>query len=177
MKSKQLSIKIVLSLALLAAVLFFVFLYINNDIGIQGSKIESDILSSQKIDDTWHITGEVSDIMAAYISYPEDLSDHTFSVYVKHPGLSFGYFFRCGGGLGSVDTSITEFTLDGYNERAFISMNQRKVNRLVLDDGNALQTIEIDSSKPFAIVLLGNAGVVTFYTEDGNTAEITEYSL
>ena len=106
---------------------FFAFLYINNDIGIQGSKIESDILTSQKIDAGWHITGETSDSMAAYISYPEDLSDHTFSVYVKHPGLSFGYFFRCGGSLSTlIDSAIAEFTLDGYNESAFISMNQRE---------------------------------------------------
>ena len=177
MEMTRLSAKTILSLALLAILLYFGFLYINNDIGIQGSKIESDILSSQKIDDDWHITGEVSNSMAAYISYPEDLSDHTFSVYVNRPGLSFGYFFRCGGGLGSVETSITEFTLDGYNERAFMSMNQQKVNQLVLDDGNSPQVIEIDSSKPFAIVLPVNSGALTFYTEDGSIAEITEYSL
>lgn len=177
MEMSRLSAKTILSLAMLAILLFFGFLYINNDIGIQGSKIESDILSSQKIDDDWHITGEVSNSMAAYISYPEDLSDHTFSVYVNRPGLSFGYFFRCGGGLGSVETSITEFTLDGYNERAFMSMNQQKVNQLVLDDGNSPQVIEIDSSKPFAIVLPVNSGALTFYTKDGSIAEITEYSL
>ena len=177
MEMSRLSAKTILSLAMLAILFFFGFLYINNDIGIQGSKIESDILSSQKIDDDWHITGEVTNSMAAYISYPEDLSDYTFSVYVNRPGLSFGYFFRCGGGLGSVETSITEFTLDGYNERAFISMNQQRVNQLVLDNGNSPQVIEIDSSKPFAIVLPVNAGALTFYTADGSIAEITEYSL
>ena len=156
---------------------FFAFLYINNDIGIQGSKIESDILTSQKIDAGWHITGETSDSMAAYISYPEDLSDHTFSVYVNRPGLSFGYFFRCGGSLSTLDTAITEFTLDGYYESAFISMNQQKVNRVVLDDGSAPQVIEIDCNNPFAIVLPVNAGVITFYTEDGNISEVFENPL
>ena len=178
MNLKQLTAMTILFFALLAVLFFLGFLYINNDIGIQGSKIESDILSSQKIDASWHITGETSDSMAAYISYPEDLSDHTFSVYVKHPGLSFGYFFRCGGSLSTlIDSAIAEFTLDGYNESAFISMNQQKVNQVVLDDGNSPQVIEIDSSKPFAMVLPMNAGVVTFYTEDGNISEVYENPL
>ena len=177
MKIKQLTAKTILSFVLLAILLFLGFLYINNDIGIQKSKIESEIRSSTKMEEDWHIIGQVSDSMAAYISYPEDLSDHTFSVYVKHPGLSFGYFFRCGGSLSTLDTAITEFTLDGYYESTFISMNQQKVNRVVLDDGNAPQVIEIDSSRPFAVVLPLNAGVVTFYTEDGNISEIWEHPL
>lgn len=177
MKVKELSIKTILFLALLTVLLFVGFLYINNDIGIRDSKIENDILSSQKIEADWHITGEVSDSMAAYISYPEDLSDHTFSVYVNHPGLSFGYFFRSGGSLSTLDTAIEGFTLDRNNERAFISMNRQKVNRVVLDDGNAPKVIEIDSDKPFAMVLPVNAVAVTFYTEDGSISEIWEHPL
>ena len=68
------------------------------------------------------------------ISYPQDRSDHTFSVYVNRPGLSFGYFFRGGGSLSGVERGIAEFTVDGYNERAFISMNQPKAARLEIDD-------------------------------------------
>ena len=72
--------------------------------------------------------------MAAYISYPQDLSDHSFSVYVNRPGLSFGYFFRGGGKLSGVQRGIVEFTVEGYNERAFISMNQQQVQQLEIDD-------------------------------------------
>lgn len=177
MKTTRLSGKIILSFALLAALLFFVFLCINVDIGIHQSEIESDIRSSQKINDDWHITGTVSDSMAAYISYPENLYDYTFSVYVNWPGFSFGYFFRCGGSLVSADSAISEFTLDGCNESAFVTLNRQKVNRLEIDDGNTLQVIEIDSNKPFAMVLPVNAGIITFYTEDGNIAEVLQNSL
>ena len=40
------------------------------------------------------VDGSISDTMAAFISYPQDKTDHTFSVYVNRPGLSFGYFFQ-----------------------------------------------------------------------------------
>lgn len=156
-------------LCILAVALFFtLFLYCNHDIGIPAAAIQADIRSAQKITDTWATEGMASDTMAAYISYPEDRSDHTFSVYVNRPGLSFGYFFRGGGDISEVDRSIAEFTVAGYPERAFISMNHQKVNKLQIDDGNTLQVLDIDQSKPFAIVLPVNAGILTFFDVSGN---------
>ena len=96
--------------------------------------------------------------MAAFISYPQDKTDHTFSVYVNRPGLSFGYFFRGGGDIVEVDDYIAEFVVEGNNERAFISMNTQNIVRLEVDDGNGIQVIDIDSGKPFAIVLPLNVG-------------------
>ena len=152
--------------------IFFVgYLYANNDIGMTSTNLEADIRSSQKIKDDWTLDGSVSNTMAAYISYPQDMSDHTFSVYVKHPGLSFGYFFRGCGNISEVQRGIVEFTVEGYNERAFISMNQQQVQQLEIDDGNAIQVIDIDSNKPFVIVLPINAGKITFYDVNRNTVE------
>ena len=113
----------------------------------------------------------MSSPMAAYISYPQDLSDHSFSVYVNRPGLSFGYFFRGGGTLSGIQRGIVEFTVEGYNERAFISMNQQQVQQLEIDDGNTIQVVDIDRNKPFAIVLPINAGNITFYDVNRNTVE------
>jgi hypothetical protein len=155
----------------LVCILFVGFLYVNNDIGVASTNLEADIRSSQKVKDGWTVEGSVSDTMAAYISYPQNMSDHTFSVYVNRPGLSFGYFFRGGGSLSEVDKGIAEYTVEGYKERAFISMNQQQVAQLEIDDGNSIQVIDIDSNKPFAIVLPINAGIVTFYDVNGNTVE------
>ena len=99
------------------------------------------------------------------------MNGHTFSVYVHRPGLSFGYFFRGGGSLSGVDRGITEFTVEGYSERAFISMNQQQVARLEMDDGNSIQVIDIDSQKPFAIVLPINSGIITFFDANGRPVE------
>lgn len=162
--------KIVLALVLVCVV-FVGILYGNNCFGIRRSKIELDIRTSQKIQDVWTVDGVVSDSIAAFISYPQDRSDHTYSVYVNRPGFSFGYFFRGGGDIVAVEEFISEFTVEGYNERAFISLNSQKVDRLEIDDGNEVQVIDIDSDKPFAIVLPINAGNITFYDIDGNVVE------
>ena len=72
---------------------------------------------------------------------------------------------------------ICEYTVEGYNERAFISMNQQQVTQLEIDDGNTIQVLDIDSNKPFAIVLPINAGTITFYDVNGNTVEYWNNSL
>ena len=161
----------------LVCVIFLVFLYANSNIGITANSLESDIRSSQKIADDWIVDGNVSDAMAAYISYPQDKSDHTFSVYVNRSGLSFGYFFRGGGDITQVEEYIAEFTVDGFNERAFISMNSQKVSHLEIDDGNDVRKIEIVSNKPFAIVLPLNTGNISFYDINGNILEYHNQKL
>ena len=163
-------LKIVIGIVFVC-ILFVGYLYANNDIGMTSTNLEADIRSSQKIKDDWTLDGSVSNTMAAYISYPQDKSAHTFSVYVNRPGLSFGYFFRGGGNLSEVQRGIVEFTVEGYNERAFISMNQQQVQQLEIDDGKAIQVIDIDSNKPFVIVLPINAGNITFYDVNRNNVE------
>ena len=162
---KKIFLKIVIGVVLVC-ILFVCFLYTNNEIGVTSSKLETDIRSSQKIKDDWTVDGSVSSTMAAYISYTQDLSDHSFSVYVNRPGLSSG-----------VQRGIAEYTVEGYNERAFISMNQQQVTQLEIDDGNTIQVLDIDSNKPFAIVLPINAGTITFYDVNGNTVEYWNNSL
>ena len=132
---------IILLGVILACVLVFGFLYANNDIGKTANSLEADIRQSQKILDDWIVDGSISDTMAAFISYPQDKTDHTFSVYVNRPGLSFGYFFRGGGDIVEVDDYIAEFVVEGNNERAFISMNTQNIVRLEVDDGNGIQVI------------------------------------
>ena len=138
---------------------------------IFGGLLEADIRLSQKILDDWNVDGSISDTMAAFISYPQDKTDHTFSIYVNRPGLSFGYFFLGGGDIVAVDDYIAEFVVEGYTERAFISMNTQNVVRVEIDDGNGVRVIDIDSGKPFAIVLPLNAGDICFYDTIGNAVE------
>lgn len=56
-------------------------------------------------------------------------------------------------------------------------MNRQGIERLEIDDGDSAQKIEIDGSKPFAIVLLVNAGTVTFYDADENAVPFWEHPL
>lgn len=161
----------ILSLVLLGILIFVGFLYFGSNIGVPKSMIESDARSSQKIKDDWLVEKNISNTMAALIFYPENKSDHTFSIYVNRPGLSFGYFFRGGGDIVGTEKYVTEYRVEEYNERAFLSMNEQKVERLEIEDGNSIQVIEIDSNKPFAIILPINAGNIAFYDTNGNAVE------
>lgn len=56
-------------------------------------------------------------------------------------------------------------------------MNAQNVVRLEIDDGNNIRVIDIDSGKPFAIVLPLNAGNVCFYDTNGNVVEYLRQPL
>ena len=159
---------------LIGMILIWAILYFRQDIGIHPSQLEADIRSSQNVKDDWVVDGVVSDSIAAYISYPEDKSDYMFSVYVNRPGISFGYFFRGGGRFSEMERAITECIVEGYSERAFISMNRQKVAYVQIDEAT---TIHISSDSPFVIILPISAGAVTFYDLNGNAVEYTRYPL
>ncbi len=171
MKIPLKKLTIILGSVLLICAIFTGYLFLGNNIGVSKNNIISDIRKSQKITDEWTTYGEVTDEMAAYVSYPKDKSDHTFSIYVNRKGLSFGYFFRAGGSNSTIDSSIAEFTIDEYDDRAFISLNNHNVVQLKIDNGNDVEIREIEENEPFVFILPKNAGEISFYDKDGNVIE------
>jgi hypothetical protein len=158
--------------ALMIAVILV--LYFSGYIGISEANIEKDARASQTIPEDWQVAKEATETITAMIFFPDDLSDHVYSIYVNRPGLSFGYFFRAGGSLGK---GVAEFRIEGYGERAFISMNEQQVNQIDIDDGSSIRTVKIDSEKPFALILPVNTGNVTIYDINGDVIESIPYML
>ncbi len=154
-----------------AIVILFLALYVNNDLGVSKSNIEKDARSSQKINDNWKVAKATTDSMSAMIFYDDNLSDHTFSIYVNRDGFSLGYFFRGGGSTVGTSEGIAEFKIEGYNERAYLSMNKQQISRVKIDNGQTVEFIEIDSTKPFVFILPANAGSVRIYDIDGNVIQ------
>lgn len=105
--------------------------------------------------------------MSAMIFYSSDLRNNTFSIYINRPGISIGYFFRAGGSPIETDGYISEYHIEGCEECAFISSNKQRVNKVEIDDGKRIKSINIDSEKPFALILPVNAGSVTIYDIKG----------
>lgn len=135
----------------------------NHKIGIGKLNIEKNARNSQQIDDNWQVAKDTTDTISAMIFYPEDQSDHTYSIYVNPPGLSMRYFFRGGGSVMETEQMVAEFSMEGYDERAFVSMNQQKICRVEIDGENGIQRMDLDSTKPFAFILPKSAGSVTLY--------------
>ena len=161
-----------------AIVMAFLILFFNNDIGTSKSNIEKDARVSQKISDDWQVAKQTTKTMSAMIFYDRNLSNHTFSIYVNRKGLSFGYFFRGGGSTGATMEGIAEFRImDGYNERAYISMNKQRVSKVVIDNGQTTESIKLDDTKPFALIMPVNTGVVKFYDINGNIVQALRENL
>jgi len=157
--------------------IIILLLYFNNDIGITKLNIEKDARNSQKISDDWQVAKDTTETMSAMLFYNESHKKHTFSIYVNRHGLSFGYFFRGGGATEIIAEGIAEFYINGYNERAFISMNKQQVSKVEINNGNSVQRIEIESTKPFVFILPVNIGSVTIYDINGNIIESLQQKL
>lgn len=157
------------AITVLAAGLF-TFLWFRNDIGISKNSFEANAHGSSKIQADWQVTMQTTDAMSAMVFYPEDKSDHSFQIYVKRPGVSFGYFFR-GGNLNAVEDSIVELAVETIQDNAFLSLNSQQVAKVEIDNGSAIETIDLGSSKPFAIVFPKNTGSITFFDVNGNVAD------
>lgn len=158
------------TMVILAFVCMISFVFVNA-FGVVPKNLEKDIRKSQKIAEEWIVEGNYNGDMAAFISYPLDQSSHVFSVYLNRNGLSFGYFFRSGGSLGIVEDGIAEFRFLGNNGVAYISMNAQNIARIEIYNGLDFRMIDLDSDKPFAIVVSNQDGTVRFYDVDGNVVE------
>lgn len=64
-----------------------------------------------------------------------------------------------------MQTEIMEVPVEICPERAFLSMNQQRAAYAQIDDGASIQEIEIDSERPFALVLPVHAGRAPFMTQ------------
>ena len=157
--------------------LFITINFIVNDIGVSKSNIVADIQVQQYLPDDWIMLGEISDEMAAYISYSPDKSDYTYSLYINPPGLSIGYFFRAGGDLMGIGKYIQGFSLKDYSEIALISMNELGIERVEIKKNNKVEILELDSSDPFAIVLSKSAENITFFDKNNNVVDYFLFPL
>lgn len=147
------------------------FFYGSGNIGVSKTRIERDARKSHRIEENYEVAKSVSDTMAAMLFYHKDLDKFTYSLYLNPKGLSFGYYYRSGGSRGEIKEGICEFRYDEYG-RALLSMNKEKVQRVEINNGQEIKSIDIDSEKPFSIVLPENCGIVTIYDIDNNIIPI-----
>lgn len=164
-------------IAIGAIAVAFAILWLSGGIGVCASNVERDARSLQKIPEDWAVEKEIGEEIAAMVFYDEAGGDDTFSVYVKHSGLSLGYFFRGGGSDSWIDREIAKFQIEGKSEIAYISMNSRQVVKVEIDDGNGVEVVKLDERRPFVLVLPVNHGDVAFYDINGERVDAVLRSL
>ena len=163
------------------ALLLFVggFLLLTGGVGVPRSRLEEDLRTSQNIPDDWTVTSSVSDSAAVFLYYPPAQNRYGWSIYINHPGLSFGHFFRgslVAAGIHDnkeeLPAAVEQIPIGDSGEIAYVSLNLTGIVRAEIDNGADTQTITLDESKPFAILVPPDAGFVTFYDKEENPAEI-----
>lgn len=161
MKKKVLGIIVIVLCAIL---LLFMIGRMMSVFGVSAKSLEADARKSQKIGADWGASKDVGDDLAAMIFYSPDKSDNTISIYIKHSGISFGYFFRFGGSVWNVEEEVAEFSFPEFaGDVALISMNKPGVERIEWHDGQKWQTITVDSKNPLAVILPKNCAEYNLY--------------
>ena len=96
--------------------------------------------------------------------FPADGSDHFYSIYSKHKGLSRGFFFRIGGTISEINRESVQFVFEENDSHIYASMNKQKLCKVEIDDGDNVNTISLNEDEPFILIFPSNAGNVTFYS-------------
>lgn len=157
-------------------VLLLTAFFMGEAMGVGESNIEKDARKNQKIDDTWLCTKDTTDELGVVLFYDSALDNHIFSIYINAVGFSYGYFFREGGSLGSVDSGIQGFSYQNKG-MALLSMNKKRISKIEMNNGEKTETVTLDPLQPFAIVVPSNIGTVTLYNSYDEEVPIDNISV
>lgn len=148
--------------------LVFILLISQGNIGVSKANIEKEARKAHKIPEDWITAKDVNNYLGALLFYSEDLSNFTFSIYTNNEGLSFGYFYCLGGGIPESSEGISKITSNGHGDM-FLSLNNVKVSRIEINDGENIKEILIEDTKPFVVIIPENSREIKFYDIDGNS--------
>lgn len=163
MKAEKISIIIGILVIILLGILIILNLGI---IGVSKNNLERNARKNQDISSDWEMVQDINEDMSAMLFYNEAKNDCRYSVYATHDGVSYGYFFIDGGVDGfMIDSSRSVI----YEDRGIVllSMNRDEVCRIEVES-STVEPIQVDPSKPFAVVLPLNCGEITLYDAQNN---------
>lgn len=160
-----------------SCIIVFIFLHLTKNIGISKSNIESNARTTQSIPTNWEVCKDEANTMAATLFYDKNSDNHTFSIYATREHPTLGYFFRAGGSLGVILDEVVEFRIKGHDERIFMSMNKKQVSKLSINNGDTIETIDVDSTEPFTLILPLKDCAVTIYDINDNILYSTVQQL
>lgn len=162
---------------LLAAAGVIALLWCGGRIGVPAFRLEQDLRTSQHIPDNWTVVGDVTGEAAVYLFCPPERNTYGVTLYRNEPGLSFGYLFRGShsvaglqGTTEELPAAVEKIPLDGTGLIAYVSPNTAGIQRMECNNGNTVETYQLDDQAPF-VLLLQDAGEVTFYDSHGTPVE------
>lgn len=164
MKVEKLPVLIGVVLIILLA---FLIVWKADILGVSESRLEQDARESQNIESDWEVARDINEDICAMLFYDEDRDECTYSIYLSREGLSYGYFFRQGG----TDPYLTEGVRGVVFEDkgiALMSLNEDKVSKIIVENGDSERVIQVDPEEPFAVVLPVDCSAITMYDAQDN---------
>ena len=140
-----------------------------NGLGVSEKNLISHDIESSRVPDDYESIIAVNDNIAGMLHYNREKTDYDFSIYKKHSGLHFGYFFCTGGSVYDIESNVAVFSDIYDDETILISLNKPKISRIEIY-GEENQIVSIDENEPFVIIVPPKAEFKMFET-NGNEVE------
>lgn len=140
--------------------------YLRSNTYVPVEQIEVNARKFHNIESNWQVVKDTNSNISAMIFFSEEKKDFSYSIYVYHNGFLKGYAPRIGGKIDEIRNSCAKFVFNEIDSVAFLSMNEQKIYKVEIDDGDNVTTVSLNASKPFALVFSSNVGNITFYNEN-----------
>ena len=85
-------------------------------VGVSKEKTEAEARAFHNIDESWQCIQATNDDVYAMLFFPDDRSEHLYSIYTKHKGLSKGYFPRIGGTISEIQNECVQLIFEKNDE-------------------------------------------------------------
>lgn len=154
-----------LLIALIVLFVLFGLLKLIGVIGISKTNLENDAIKSSPDLENLEFSKSVSGNVASLLFFNEDESQGDYRIYVKHPGLHFGYFFRAGGTI-NLEDDLIEYKINNFEEKIFISLNKGQINKIEIIEKGENKIVDVD--RAFTYVINPIYSEIKFYDNNNN---------
>ena len=162
------SIRAIIILSVLAVIIVVLsFCSVKHLLGVSKERVEAEARAFHNIDECWQCIQATNDDVYAMLFFPDDRSEHLYSIYTKNKGLSKGYFPRIGGTISEIQNECVQLIFEKNDSHIYASMNKQKICKVEIDDGDYVNTILLNEEDPFILIFPSNAGNVTLYNTCG----------
>ena len=144
-------------------------LFANGSFGVRAVNLEANGRKRLEINEEWQASVSYGKHLGAVLFYDE-ADGFEVAIYENRPKLSFGFFPLYNSHEGAEARGLVRYTVPGYNEQVFVTLNPDHIVKAEIGEGEAAETIALEGDKPFALVT-GRDKPVVFYDEAGQVVE------
>ena len=153
--------------AILIILLAFLIVLKADIMGVSGSRLEQEAREQQNVKSSWELAQAINEDICAMLFYEENRQEYVYSVYLTRGGMSYGYFFAEGGSDNHMTEKVKGIAFENKGI-VLLSLNQDNICKIITGNDVDKETILVDSTKPFALVLPADCSEIVMYDTQDN---------